>query len=119
MNLWKNHISAPRRSSGIAPCALSILLAAATGFADGEPQSYALDLSGGDQTVVVGAGSVHTITSISGNSSANLTVVGGGTLVLPSGNLSSSFAWTAASAGTTPSCRRCPNIRLAILIQII
>ena len=54
--------------------------------------AYAIDLTGGDQTVEVAAGCVHTITSIAGNSSANLTVVGGGTLVLPTANLSSSFA---------------------------
>ena len=55
-------------------------------------ESYALDLSGGDQTIEVAAGCVHTVTSVTGNSSANLTVTGGGHLILPSSNLSSSFA---------------------------
>ena len=54
--------------------------------------AYAIDLTDGDVTVEVAAGCVHTVTAVTGNSSANLTVVGGGTLILPSGNLSSSFA---------------------------
>ena len=54
--------------------------------------SYALDFTDGDLAIEVAAGCTHTVTEVVGNASANLTVSGGGLLVLPDADLSSAFA---------------------------
>ena len=51
-----------------------------------------IDLTGGDQTVVVGPGKTYTVENVIGNPAAKLTVTGGGSLVLPDQDLSAAFA---------------------------
>jgi hypothetical protein len=53
--------------------------------------TYAIDLTGGDQTLEVAAGCVHTVSEVSGDGTAKLTVVGGGVLVMPDADLSSTI----------------------------
>ena len=53
--------------------------------------AYAIDLTGGDQTLEVAAGCIHTVTGVSGDGTAKLTVVGGGLLILPDDDLSSTI----------------------------
>ena len=53
--------------------------------------TYAIDLAGGDQTIEVAAGCVHTVSGVTGDGTAKLTVVGGGLLVMPDEDLSSTM----------------------------